>query len=152
MSNLIILRGPSGSGKSTIATFLRDKDFADLTVAWFEADQYFQTDAGYKFNAARLGDAHGWCQRKVREAMEKGCDRVIVSNTSMARWELNPYLALGRELGYNITVIRTPGPWEAPTLHGRNVHGVPLETLEKQIAKYQPLDDEQEWHNMSIFE
>jgi predicted kinase len=152
MKNLILLRGPSGSGKSTIANHLLVSDFSDLEVSWHEADHFFGRGDDYKFDASKLSEAHSTCQSDVRKCMEHGYDRIIVSNTSMARWEMNPYLQLAREHAYNVVVLRTPGPWDAEILQARNVHGVPLKTLTKQIAKYQPHEDEQEWTNMAIFE
>lgn len=152
MNNLIILRGPSGSGKSTIANYLRLEDFSDLLVAWHEADHFFGMGDSYRFDAKKLGAAHSWCQEQVKKRMAKGYDRIIVSNTSMARWEMNPYLQLARDHAYNVVVLRTPGPWDVDILNARNVHGVPLKTLEKQIAKYQPYEDEREWTNMAVFE
>lgn len=155
MSKLIILRGPSGSGKSTIASHLQDVHDAP----YHEADHYFnrswflngQMDE-YLFDASKLGDAHAWCRMGVKKRMFEQVPVVIVSNTSMTTWEMKPYLELAAEYGYEIEIIRTPGPWDADVLNARNIHGVPLATLEKQIRKYQPHADEVEWTDMSIFQ
>jgi predicted kinase len=152
MNNLIILRGPSGSGKSTIARHLAEEDFGDVQVSWHEADFFFGRGDDYKFDLSKLGEAHSTCQRDVRKCMEVGYDRIIVANTSMTHWEMNPYLAMARDHAYNIVVLRTPGPWDAELLNARNLHGVPMATLKKQIKKYQPYEGEREWTNLAIFE
>jgi hypothetical protein len=167
MSKVIIIRGPSGSGKTTIARSIeRKEDEAKYgkghtrimgatygpRVVFHEADQFFTSEFGdeYNFDPTKLSQAHRWCQLNVERTILIGCD-AIVSNTSMSKWELNPYLQLAEQYGCELEVWRTPGPWDAETLFARNIHGVPLATLEKQISKYQPLDDEQEWSNMDIF-
>ena len=138
---LIIIRGASGTGKSTIAEYLRvEKDAVRV-----EADFYFGIGDTYEFDPKALGKAHGWCQKTTARFMLQKLPTIVVSNTSMTKWELNPYLQLAKQYDYDVEVYRTPGPWDADTLFARNVHGVPLATLQKQIKKYQPLDDETEW-------
>lgn len=156
MSKLIILRGPSGSGKSTIASHLQDKYDAPIHEAdsffersWFHKAQHKQH---YFFDAAKLGQAHAWCKLGVEKHLIEEVEVVIVSNTSMTKWEVEPYLKLAAEYGYEIEIIRTPGPWDAKTLFERNIHDVPLATLEKQIRKYQHHQTEREWIGMSIFQ
>lgn len=151
---LIILRGPSGSGKSTIASHLKNVHSAP----YHEADHYFnrswllngQMDE-YLFDASKLGDAHAWCRMRVKKHMFEQVPVVIVSNTSMTLWEMNPYLDLAQEYNYEVEVWRTPGPWDANVLFKRNVHNVPLNVLEKQINKYQPTKNEKEWTDLSVF-
>lgn len=141
MKKLIIFRGPSGSGKSTAAKALIDTNGGRV----FEADQFFYRDGKYEFDATKLGQAHSDCQRRLRAAMEQGEETLIVSNTSMARWEVNPYLAMAREFGYEVTIYRIKGPWDAKLFASRNAHGVTEAIVQKQIDKYQPLEMEQEY-------
>jgi NEDD4-binding protein 2 len=155
MKKLIILRGPSGSGKSTIASHLQD----EYTAPYHEADSYFERSwwhdskqSKYMFDASKLGDAHAWCRLGVTKHMFEGVPTIIVSNTNMTHWEMQPYLDLASEYGYEVDIIRTPGPWDAQNLAKRNVHGVPLETLKKQVRKYQPHADEKEWTDLSVFQ
>jgi len=149
MKKLIIVRGPSGSGKSTIARHLGETH--DEVMSVFEADMYFESYSGYNFDAGQLGNAHRWCQLNAERSMFRGED-LIVANTSMTHWELNPYLQLAEKYGYTVEAWRTPGPWDPDVLFERNLHGVPLETLKKQINKYEPLDIEREWTDLSIFQ
>jgi len=146
MKKLIILRGPSGSGKSTLANHL-----SAGVVSVFEADKYFAYDHDYKFDVDQLGNAHNWCRMGVERQMFHRVELVIVSNTSTTKWEMKPYLELADKYDYEVEIIRTPGPWDAAVLFERNIHNVPLATLEKQINRYKPHEDETEWTDMSIF-
>jgi predicted kinase len=149
MKKLVIFRGPSGSGKTTAAkAFLHaNAGFrSDSHQRHFEADAFFVDKNGqYKFDASKLGIAHGDCQRRVRQAMENGTYPLVLSNTSMTRWELNPYLAMAKEFGYEVVVYRIKGPWDPKLFASRNAHGVSIEIVQKQINKYQPLESEEEY-------
>lgn len=145
---LVIFRGPSGSGKSTAASKFLVENFrsdADPAQRRFEADQFFMKDGKYNFDASKLGQAHGWCQRGVHEAMQNEVSPIIVSNTSMTKWEVNPYLQLAEEYGYEVVVYKIKGPWDAELYASRNAHNVPLHVVQKQISKYQPIEGEIEY-------
>jgi len=87
---LILVRGLPGSGKSTLA--------AMLPGTHVEADDFFIVNGEYKFDGSRIGEAHGWCLSKCREALERGED-VVVSNTFTRLWEMRPYIDAATEFG-----------------------------------------------------
>lgn len=151
---LIILRGPSGTGKTTIATHLAIEDVDWETTIAHEADQFFMGPAShiYKFDVNMLGAAHRFCQLAVEREMFHCEETVIVSNTSTRLKEMQPYLDLAAKYGYEVEIVRTPGPWDPDVLFTRNTHGVPLDTLRKQIQRYAAHPDEIEWSNMTIFD
>lgn len=142
---LVIIRGPSGSGKSTIAKFYG----AIPSVNWFEADQYFGPD--YKFDVKKLGQAHRYCEEGVRKKMNDKHPLIIVSNTGTRLREISAYLKLAEEFSYKVIILRTPGPWNAEELSRRTIHKVPIETIQKQIDRYTPAENEIEWRNLTIF-
>jgi len=155
---LIIVRGISGSGKSTIARHLASEsqsfwETGRHGLPWFEADEFFIRSSGskYKFDSSKLSQAHHLCQLKVEHLMFHDVPCVVVSNTSTRIKEMQPYLDLADQYGYEVQIIRSPGPWDPELLHQRNTHSVPLDTLRKQIARYAPHPDEVEWTDMSIF-
>ena len=145
MKQLVIFRGPSGSGKSTAAKKFAKDSGVGFDGVHFEADQFFMVLGKYQFDATKLGQAHGWCQRQVRESMEAGLKLVIVSNTSMTKWEVNPYVALAEEFDYEVVIYKIKGPWDAKLYASRNAHNVPLHVVQKQIDKYQPIEGETEY-------
>ena len=125
---LILLSGAPGSGKSTLAKTIA----AQLSNCdHFEADQYFETSSGYKFNANKLGIAHQQCQDNVRNSIEEGrC--VIVANTFSMDWELEPYIKMTK----NFILIQLTGD------HG-NIHGCPEHTVANirdriKMRRFQP--------------
>ena len=79
---LTLIRGLPGSGKSTLAK--------TLSARHFEADMYFVNEHGeYLYQADKIGDAHHWCKKMTRKALEQG-ESVVVSNTFVQRWEIVP--------------------------------------------------------------
>lgn len=143
MKQLVLLRGPSGSGKSTIAKTLGGEVF--------ETDDYWCRNGEYNFIPSKIAKAHQWNQDRVEKACRNGVDKVIVSNTNMALWEMQIYLDIASKYEYEVKILRTPGPWDANILVHRNLHNVPLPTLEKQINKYKAHKDETVWKDMSVF-
>jgi len=117
---LILVRGLPGSGKSTYARLMA------FEFAHFEADQFFMLDGEYHYNSRRVLKAHDWCQKRTRAALKLG-KRVVVSNTFVRNWELSPYLAMTSD----VVVVHACGVWP-------NVHGVPLEGLERMAANWEP--------------
>ena len=135
-ARLIILRGVPGAGKSTLA-----RRYLQLLpdAVHLEADQYFVDAQGhYQFDGSKLSQAHLWCQQQMRQALSKHVD-VIVSNTSIRRWELQALLAIGRELKATVDVIRCCGEFT-------NSHGVPVETVAAMALNYQIWPGEQDYY------
>jgi adenylate kinase family enzyme len=76
MKHLTIIRGTPGSGKSTLAKALFD---AKLAAAICEADDFFHTAEGYKFDFAKLGQAHTVCQQQVAYLLGRGLSVMSVA-------------------------------------------------------------------------
>lgn len=130
MKTMVILRGVSGSGKSTVAEYLRDISWNNSSTSIRTADQYFERDGLYAFNAADLGKAHQWCIDHVESDMINEFGQVIVANTSTTEKELKPYLELAAKYNYKVISL------VVENRHGnQNVHGVPDETLKKQESR-----------------
>ncbi len=144
MRKLIILRGPSGSGKSTLARKFVNELARDR--AYFEADSFFMKDGKYEFDANKLPQAHAQCQKGVSDCMTVGMEMIVVSNTNMRSRDMEPYFMLAHQHGYEVEVYRTPDPWDAKLFASRNVHGLTEAMIQRQIDRYQPLENEVEYH------
>lgn len=124
MSTLVILRGIPGAGKSTMAKKMMEELKAQgLTVEMYEADMFFEQDGQYNFDPSKLGEAHGWCQQQVKNALQN-CDVVIVSNTSLSEWEMQPYIEAAKEAGADVKVYHLKSNYGS-------IHGVPEEAIAK---------------------
>ena len=123
MKTLFLIRGLPGSGKSTLAL--------ELDGVIYEADDYFMTSEGYKYDPSHIGDAHQQCQTNTEDAMRVGISHIIVSNTFTQRWEMKPYLQLALEYDYHVVEVTLSGPLFP------NIHGVPEETIQKMRARWE---------------
>ena len=128
MGDLYLLRGLPNAGKSTIAEQL-------APGAVFAADDLFETDAGYVFDRARLGEAHSSCRANVRKAFASGVERIAVANTFATRDEITPYLEMAHLHDYHIHVMAVE------KLHdGDNEHDVPLASVKMMTKRFEWID------------
>jgi predicted kinase len=123
---LYIIRGVPGSGKSTKARELLAKN---PKLKHFEADMFFERSGPYKFNPAKIKDAHHWCQNEVRTSLKEG-HSVIVSNTFTKIWEMVAYIQMAKENGATVEVLTLDGGYE-------NVHGVPKEKVQEMRDRFE---------------
>ena len=97
MRVVYILRGIPGCGKSTLATNL-----AGNTGVVCEADNYFLSDKGYRFDATKLGLAHAWCKDIFCNALEGGTPVIVVSNTNIDPSHFEFYEQTAQAAGYQV--------------------------------------------------
>ena len=123
MKTLYIIRGLPGSGKSTLA--------GQLGYTVREADQFFMVNDKYCYDREKIGEAHAYCQNRVKLDMEIGVEKIAVSNTFVKRWEIEPYLKLAQTYGYRIVEITMSGP-----LYG-NIHNVPVDVVQRMDKEWE---------------
>jgi predicted kinase len=122
---LILVRGIPGSGKSTFAK--------TLGGIHYEADMFFlDENSTYVFDPSKIKHAHAWCINSVLEKMKEGEERIVVSNTFTQKWELDPYMDLGKHQGYKVFVI------VVENRHGGvNTHGCPEDKVEAMKNRFE---------------
>ncbi|XP_019141918.3 NEDD4-binding protein 2-like 2 isoform X4 [Corvus cornix cornix] len=133
---LLILRGLPGSGKSTLSRALLGQSCDGIVLS---TDDYFRQQYGYTYNAAQLGDAHEWNQKRAKQAMEQGKSPVIIDNTNTQAWEMKPYVEVALEKGYRVE-FREPDTWwkfDPEELEKRNKHGVTREKIAQMLERYE---------------
>lgn len=123
---LYLVRGLPGSGKSTFVK--------TMGVPYYEADMYFVDSEGkYVFDPKNIKAAHLWCQNSVRSAMVLGVsNKIAVSNTFTQQWEIDPYIKMAKDHGYNIFSI------VVENRHGNpSVHGVPEQNMDAMEKRFE---------------
>jgi predicted kinase len=128
MKNLYIVRGLPGSGKSTFAKKLVGEDFLVC-----EADKYFidKETGEYNFDITKIKEAHKFCKDTVETYMKDSLvndqfyREIAVSNTFTQEWEMEPYIELAKQYGYQVTSLIVENR------HGGvNEHNVPEDKIE----------------------
>lgn len=120
-----ILRGLPGSGKSTWA----DKDSKATIVC--SADDYFvnKSTRKYEFDPSKIEEAHKACLYGFINAVNVDVEEICVDNTNIHAWEISPYMAYAKLHDYKVIIINFP--CDPMVAYKRNVHNVPLETIER---------------------
>jgi predicted kinase len=91
--HIYMLRGVQGSGKTTLAKALvKHCESLGYSTVICSADDFF-TDAkgNYKFDGARINEAHTWCQARFDAAVSAKTDIVIVDNTNLKSEHMDNY-------------------------------------------------------------
>lgn len=127
---LKIVRGLPGSGKSTYAKKLIEYDH-------FEADMFFDSSLGYRFESNFIGLAHDWCFTNVIKSLRDG-KNVVVTNTFTQLWEMDRYLAIPISIpDVKIEIV------ELKTQYG-NIHSVPEDKLKKMSSRWEDIPEDWE--------
>lgn len=132
---LILIRGLPGSGKSTLATLICEGTLQDVFDEeppyhrQHEADDYFLVKGEYKFEAAKLKEAHETCRLLTRETLRQG-HSAVVSNTFTQLWEMQPYFDMAKEFNIPVQVIECKGNFGS-------IHNVPEEKLEQMRQRWE---------------
>jgi len=125
---LIILRGLPGSGKSTLAKELSENGKYPV----FSVDDFFTKESGeYNFEFEKNHLAYKACEQNTRKSMQVNVPKIFIDNVFSLEWEMEPYFKLAAEFNYRIFVVTVENRH-----HGKNIHDISEEQLEKMAAKY----------------
>lgn len=126
---LYLIRGLPGVGKSTLA--------CRLSQCVLSADQFFIVDGIYQYDASKIKDAHEWCQSRTKERLASGWDPVVVANTFVQRWQLDPYYELGLQYHKTTIELTVQNQMTDEELAKRCIHGVSVETIARMRAQWE---------------
>ena len=139
------MRGIPGSGKST---YVREKLWEEFEVPMpsrvpvvCSADTFHMVDGEYKFDPKNIQKAHRACLKAFIDACRKSSPLVIVDNTNTQQWEYAQYVNIAQAFEYDVKIVEFR--ITATQSHERNIHRVPLDTIEKMQERFQPV---LKWH------
>lgn len=126
---LLVMRGVPGAGKSTYLS----KTAPNAVVC--SADHFFvRADGKYVFEAAQLQRAHETCfSTFIGLIANERVKLIAVDNTNLTWWEAGRYIEAGLTAGYDVEVVDVRASPEVAA--ARNVHGVPVEHIQKMARK-----------------
>lgn len=142
MKILVILRGLPGSGKSTMIKNEIPREFPNYPPNVCSADFYHidKADGVYKYDKAKAGEAHKFCQDEADRLMQYDTPLVVIDNTNITYNEMGPYIVLAMKYGYHVSFRepKTAWAWDVEECAKRNVHGVSTEIISTMKARWQP--------------
>jgi predicted kinase len=121
----VILRGLPGSGKSTFAKRLASK----FGFVHLEADDHLYVNGEYRFDPARIADAHALVVRDALTQLETG-RRVVVANTHVRLWEMAGIIGAATLSQRSYCIVHCDGRFS-------NIHAVPDEVISGMIARWE---------------
>jgi len=141
MRKMIIMRGVPGSGKSFRAKHIKE----DMEILGFEChicstDDYWYVDEDnpYVFDISRIGVAHRWNQKRVKQHLHNKVPCVIIDNTNTTWKEVKNYAKMAVTHDYEIVIVESDSDWkkDVDECFKRNSHGVPRETIQKMLDRF----------------
>jgi predicted kinase len=125
----VILRGLPGTGKSTFAKRLASEfDFVHL-----EADDHLFVNGEYRFDPARIADAHALVVRDALTHLQAGA-RVVVANTHVRLWEMAGIIGAATIAQRSFCIVEFIGQYG-------NIHAVPADVISAMNARYERAPD-----------
>lgn len=124
-----------------------------MKIPLVEADDFFlvgETFPKYQFDRALLSQAHQWTRLEAERLLRR-YGSVCVANTFTERWEMEPYIELASKYKTKLRILEPDTPWafNLEELVRKNQHGVPRETIEKQLARWTILTDAERQYDFS---
>lgn len=126
MVKLVILRGLPDSNKDEIVK-TQYSDFVHL-----EATMFFLLNGKYFYKKEDNTKAHKWCQEQVNNNLAHG-KNVVVTNTFVRRWEIDPYILMSRALGTDLEIVTATGK-------GINKTNVPQEVIDNMKIRWEDIN------------
>lgn len=86
----------------------------------------------YRFDPKKLSEAHNDCLLRYLRAIDDGYS-IVVDNTNIGAFEYAPYYRVAEAMGLPVTLVTVR--CDPVVAHARNVHGVPLATVQAMAAR-----------------
>lgn len=142
MKKVIIMRGWPGTGKSTLAKCIKD-------AVVVSADNFFINGrtGEYKYYPDLIKNAHQSCKDHFFRCCSENINPIVVDNTNINVRQYRFYEDVAHEYGYKVYQLVAPKEnhnngldMSAEACYKRNVHNVPLATIERMKKEFE-VDD-----------
>jgi gluconate kinase len=139
MKTMYIMRGVPGSGKSYMAKQIAKEQCGTI----FSTDDFFMKGGEYLFDPAKLGYFHDLNRLAVERATASNLETIVVDNTMTTLKEARQYCRIAMTNNYKVVFVEPKTEWafNAEECARRNQHGVPLEAIERMLARYVPAEN-----------
>ena len=130
---MFLMRGLPGSGKSSIVKAI-EKMYRNTEVC--STDAFFkQEDGSYEFNRELLGTYHSNNQENAKGACVRNTPTIVIDNTNVKKWEMQPYVQMAREYNYLLIPVMPATEWahDPAILATRNKHNVTEELITAKL-------------------
>lgn len=139
---VIIMRGWPGSGKSTLANsiqnyFVSQRKWGPIVSADFGHINVLTKK--YDWKQENSTHAYWFCRRTFDLSVRDNDDFIIVDNTNIKKHEYEHYIKRAEEYGYKVyqAIPNNPDMWDVQKCFERNVHNVPLETIQRMKDSFE---------------
>ncbi|MFA6042204.1 MAG: ATP-binding protein [Patescibacteria group bacterium] len=126
-----IMRGVSGSGKTTVA-----KQLIQNGGTIHATDNYFMVEGVYTFDPAKLSEYHELNFQSFSESLQAGVPVIVCDNTNILYTHYQRYVEAAEQAGYLVAIVTLPHP-DPQQAAERNLHGVPLYAIDRQISRFE---------------
>ncbi len=106
---MILIKGLPGSGKSHLAREI-SKVYRDCVICC--ADNLRPPDLKNPYPKDVLTASHKRCTDVAEEAAKKGVHVIVVDNSNLRQWEMQPYLNIAKEYNYTEIVAEPKTSWK----------------------------------------
>lgn len=138
---VVIMRGLPGSGKSTLARSIMSLKKQE-NVVYLSTDHIWEHGPHYLWVPEFLGAAHKMTQAKFELACKREIPNIIIDNTNTCWKEIEPYAVIANKYDYHVSFMEPDTDWRfnVQELYKKNSHNVPLEVIEKMLARWESED------------
>ncbi|XP_023213130.1 NEDD4-binding protein 2-like 2 [Centruroides sculpturatus] len=133
---MFIIRGPSGTGKETLSSMIASL-YPESDV--ISAKLYYSlplAERRTRFNARK---SHAWCRRRAEDGCKENKPILIIRNTNVRRWEIQPYLKLAKDFQYTVIFADCSKKFcfDPEILAKSNTQGLDAEYFETRLKQWE---------------
>lgn len=132
---IFLIRGPPGTGKETLAAMMTTLYPSSII---FSAKQYFEKLLSEPRDKKSGIKSHEWCRKKVEDGCRKSIPVIVIRNTHVRKWEVNPYIQIARQFQYTIIIADTSKKFffDSQVLAKSNTQGLTAQYFEYRLRQW----------------